>query len=265
MVDVLARLGFGGFTMDEVALSAGVRKAAIYRRWTGRTDLLASYIQGSVEGTIELRDTGALRTDLIALLASAVTHVNGREERANRALLSAIHDDPVLAAAYHSGPVARWTAAFREVLDRAAGWGEVEPTTGWSLAAEAGAAILVQRWLLLGAHIDEALVTAVVDDVVLPLAAAAPRRRRPTGSTGAREAVARTLTRPGRSGARSREGNRTPPERRPSSPRRRPARRRDRSPTSRTHPPTALPAASTASAARRHRTSVPGSRGPPRP
>jgi hypothetical protein len=40
---------------------------------------------------------------------------------------------------------------------------------GSSLAVEAGAAILVQRWLLLGVHIDEELVTAVVDDVMLPL------------------------------------------------------------------------------------------------
>jgi AcrR family transcriptional regulator len=169
VVDVLARLGFSGFTMDEVALTAGVGKAAIYRRWAGKTDLLASYIEGSIEGTLDVSDTGALRTDLIALLASAVAHFNGPAGRANRALLSAVHDDPTLAAAYHSGPVAQWTAAFQGAVDRAVERGEIRAPAGSSLAAEAGAAILVQRWLLLGVEIDEALVTAVVDDVVLPL------------------------------------------------------------------------------------------------
>jgi AcrR family transcriptional regulator len=43
VVDVLDRLGYSGFTMDEVALAAGVGKAAIYRRWSSKTDLLVSY------------------------------------------------------------------------------------------------------------------------------------------------------------------------------------------------------------------------------
>src|SRR3954447_5234276 len=169
VVDVLARLGFNGFTMDEVALAAGVGKAAIYRRWASKTDLLASYTEGSIQGTLDAADTGSLRNDLVALLTSAAAHFNGPAGRANRALLSAVHDDPSLAAAYRSGPAAQWTAAFGEVLERAVGRGEIESVLGSSLAAEAGAAILVQRWLLLGAHIDEELVTAVLDDGMLPL------------------------------------------------------------------------------------------------
>jgi AcrR family transcriptional regulator len=168
VVDVLARLGYGGFTMDEVAVTAGVGKAAIYRRWASKTDLLVSYTEGSIEGTLDLSDTGSLRNDLVALLTSAVAHFNGQAGRANRALLSAVHDDPTLSAAYHAGPLAQWAAAFRQVFDRAAARGEISPTAS-PFAAEAGAAILVQRWLLMGAHIDDELVTAVVDDVVLPL------------------------------------------------------------------------------------------------
>ncbi|CCH87438.1 Transcriptional regulator, TetR family [Modestobacter italicus] len=169
VVDVLARLGHSGFTMDEVALAAGVGKAAIYRRWSSKTDLLVSYTEGSIEGTLDLADTGSLRTDLVALLGSAAAHFNGPAGRANRALLSAVHDDPVLAAAYHAGPVAQWGDAFRQVFDRAVRRGEICPDAASSVAGEAGAAILVQRWLLHGAHIDEALVADVVDDVVLPL------------------------------------------------------------------------------------------------
>jgi AcrR family transcriptional regulator len=183
VVDVLDRLGFSGFTMDEVALTAGVGKAAIYRRWASKTDLLASYTEGSIEGTLDVSDTGSLRNDLIALLTSAAVHFNGPAGRANRALLSAVHDHPTLAAAYHSGPVAQWTAAFEGVLQRAVARGEIGTTVGSSLAAEAGAAILVQRWLLLGAHIDAELVVAVVDDVMLPLLRDGDGRRLPDAPT----------------------------------------------------------------------------------
>src|SRR3954452_12947363 len=124
-VDVLARLGYSGFTMDEVALAAGVGKAAIYRRWSSKTDLLVSYTEESITGDLDVADTGSLRNDLLVLLSSAVVHFNGPAGRANRALLSAVHDDPVLAAAYHAGPVAQWNAAFQETFDRAAQRGEI--------------------------------------------------------------------------------------------------------------------------------------------
>jgi AcrR family transcriptional regulator len=169
VVEVLARRGYSGFTMDEVALAAGVGKAAIYRRWSSKTELLVSYVEQSISGTLDATDTGSLRNDLVLLLRSAVAHFNGPAGRANRALLSAVHDDPVLAAAYQAGPMAQWSAAFRDIFDRAARRGEIGPAAASSVAAEAGAAIVVQRWLLWGAHIDEGLVTDVVDDVMLPL------------------------------------------------------------------------------------------------
>jgi AcrR family transcriptional regulator len=230
VVDVLARLGYSGFTMDEVALAAGVGKAAIYRRWSSKTDLLVSYTEESIEGTLDVSDTGSLRNDLVVLLRSAVVHFNGPAGRANRALLSAVHDDPMLAAAYHAGPMAQWTAAFREIFDRAARRGEIGPAVAWSVAAETGAAIVVQRWLLWGAHIDEALVTAVVDDVVPPI-----------GRTGARGADVRTSLRPGPPAAGSRGDSRIRRDRRRAGPRRQAARNRDRSPMSRVHPPKFLP------------------------
>lgn len=169
VVDVLARLGHDGLTMDEVALTAGVGKAAIYRRWAGRTELLASYTETSLDHVLDASDTGSLRTDLVALLRSAADHVNGPAGRANRALLSAVHGDPLLAAAYRAGPLARWSAAFQDVFDRAAARGEVGPAAVPPVVAEAGAAIVVQRWLLTGTAVDDALVTSVVDEVVLPL------------------------------------------------------------------------------------------------
>jgi hypothetical protein len=102
--------------------------------------------------------------------------MEGLAGRAHRALLSAVHDDPVLAEAFHGGPLARWSGAFAAVFDRAVERGEIAPGAGTSVAAEAGPAILMQRWLLGRAALDEALVTAVVDEVMLPLLLPEDRR-----------------------------------------------------------------------------------------
>jgi AcrR family transcriptional regulator len=176
VLDVLARVGYSGLTMDEVALVAGVGKAAIYRRWTSKQDLLVGFIDRAIIDVLVVVDTGSLRNDMVVLLNSVLAHMEGAAGRANRALLSAIHDDPVLAEAFHGGPLARWSAAFADVFDRAVDRGEIAPGAATSVAAEAAPAILMQRWLLGGAELGAALVTTVVDEVMLPLLRPEDRR-----------------------------------------------------------------------------------------
>lgn len=169
VVRVLAEVGYSGFTMDEVALAAGVGKGAIYRRWSSKTDLLVSYVGEKALRSLSVVDTGSLRDDLIVLLTSVADYLNGPEGRANRALLGVLHDDPALFEAYHRGPLHRWVAAFTEVLENAVRRGESSPGVHMSVSAEAGPGVIIQRWLITGAPLDPDLVTAVVDDVMMPL------------------------------------------------------------------------------------------------
>jgi AcrR family transcriptional regulator len=178
VLDVLDRMGYGGLTMHEVAVVAGVGKAAIYRRWSSRADLLVSFIEGSVMDTLVVADTGSLRNDLEILLNSVVAHVNSPAGRAKRALFSAIHEDRALAEAFYAGPVVRWSEAFAEVFGRAEERGEIAPGAGASVAAEAGPAILIHRWIHGGVDLDPDLVTTVVDEVMMPLLQPAKGQRR---------------------------------------------------------------------------------------
>jgi AcrR family transcriptional regulator len=186
VLDVLSRVGYSGLTMDEVAEVAGVGKAAIYRRWTSKDDLLVRFIDEAIIDVLVVVDTGSLRSDMVVLLNSVVAHMESPAGRANRALLSAIHDDPALAEAFYSGPLARWSAAFDELFDRAVERGEIAPGAGTSVAAEAGPAILMQRWLLGAAPLGGELVTTVVDRVMLPLLRPEDQRegRRPRTTRG---------------------------------------------------------------------------------
>jgi AcrR family transcriptional regulator len=169
LIEVLAEVGYRGLTMGEVALAAGVGKAAIYRRWPSKTDLIVSYLDGALTDEVAVPDTGSLREDLIGLLGSVAEYLSGPAGRANRALVSSLHEDPALAEAFRQGPLTRWSGLFNEVLLRAEGRGEIAPGASMSVASETGRAIVVHRWLISGEPLDAELVTAVVDDVVMPL------------------------------------------------------------------------------------------------
>jgi AcrR family transcriptional regulator len=169
VVDVLATVGSSGLTMDEVAATAGVGKAALYRRWPNKVMMLAGHVGAALDGALHRPDTGSLRGDLTALLTSLVAHLDGAAGRADRALLSAVHEDPMLRRAFRNGPMARWDEAFRAVLDRAVRRGEICSEAATSPCAEAGPAIILARWFVWGEHLSRDDVPVIVDEVVLPL------------------------------------------------------------------------------------------------
>jgi AcrR family transcriptional regulator len=169
VVEVLAHDGYGGLTMDAVAATAGVSKATIYRRWPTKADLLVSVIDSASDVSLVGPDTGSLQDDLVALLTALSRVLTGPGGSASRALLGALNDDPAMAAAFRQGPMERWRQAFTSVFERAVARGEVSPTSGTSLAAEAGPAIFLMRWTISGRDIDEDLAGRVVHDVMMPL------------------------------------------------------------------------------------------------
>lgn len=63
-IEVLTEQGFSGFTVEAVAVRAGVGKATIYRRWATREDLVHHVAAGFVQKG-ESVDTGSVRTDLV--------------------------------------------------------------------------------------------------------------------------------------------------------------------------------------------------------
>jgi AcrR family transcriptional regulator len=168
-LELLSEVGYAGLTMDAVAAAARVSKATIYRRWRTKADLLVSVIDAANEDTLAVPETGSLRDDLVSLLTSLARVLAGPGGRASRALLGAMNDEPPLAAAFHGGPQERWAEAFRHVFAQAVDRGEIDPAAGSSLAAEAGPAIFLLRWMISGQQIDKQLAEAVVDEVVMPL------------------------------------------------------------------------------------------------
>jgi AcrR family transcriptional regulator len=168
VLQLLPITGYNGLTMDAVAARAHVGKGTIYRRWASKNDLLVSLVDEASRDELVVPDTGCLRSDLLALLQSLSEVLSGPGGQVSRALLGALAAEPDLAVAYRRGPLQRWATAFATVFDRAVRRGEVAALAGTSLAAEAGSAILLQRWLVTGQPLHRSVVTGIVDEVVLP-------------------------------------------------------------------------------------------------
>jgi AcrR family transcriptional regulator len=68
--------GFDSMTVDEVATSAGVGKATVYRRWARKEDLAVAAMEQLYRDEMPTPDTGSIREDLRQMYASALAFIN---------------------------------------------------------------------------------------------------------------------------------------------------------------------------------------------
>jgi AcrR family transcriptional regulator len=74
----LAELGFERLSIPQVADIAGVNKTSIYRRWPTKVDLVRDALAIPLSHADEAPNTGALRTDLIALASTVAVFMQSR-------------------------------------------------------------------------------------------------------------------------------------------------------------------------------------------
>lgn len=168
---LLTEVGYDALSIEGVAARAGVGKASIYRRYTGKPDLVAAAAdrQGVQEAPEVPR--GDLRQALLVTVSWLARGVGEQQVSLLGALFAGMRSDPALAE------------AMRRVLERdqlalsvspaAAVLGTMFPTTvDGRLFAEVATAMVVHRVVVVGATCDEEFVEHIVDDVLLPLLSA---------------------------------------------------------------------------------------------
>lgn len=128
--ELLAEVGYGHVTMDATAARAGTSKAAIYRRFRSKAELLfAATVHGS--DPQPPADTGSLRGDLLALgkrIRSDMSTPAAREVAPQ--LIAEISRSPELSARLRSVFVATERDEIHIVLKRAMRRGELSHLTG---------------------------------------------------------------------------------------------------------------------------------------
>ena len=143
----LARSGYAGFRMDEVASTARVNKTTIYRRWPSRAALVTVLVE-QLEKTLRvapLPDTGQLERDLVEAFTRRFTVGRKVEGRAWARLLDERNNPEV--EAIIGDAVDERRGEWRSMVTRSVDRGEVPPGTDPELLLHVVRAIVDARRL----------------------------------------------------------------------------------------------------------------------
>ena len=171
----VAEVSYDRLSMDDLAARAGVGKAAIYRRWSSKAEVVAAAIAHwrRGHGPAEAPDTGSLRGDIEALVSAVPDY--GESElntiKVTIGVATAATQDPVLAAAIDDFVLSTPRHIVRTVLQRAIARGEVSSGRDLSLVPDVALGLNVVR-MISGRPLDRVFVRRVLEDVILPLATA---------------------------------------------------------------------------------------------
>ena len=153
-----ARTGYSGLSLERVARSAGVGKAALYRRWPDKA-VMASDLLSRVGLTItDVKEQESLEDDLKAALFAIRRVLRHRlVKRILMDLHAEIERTPALERAIRPFQRAR-RERIDTLIDRAIERGEVAPSIDRETAADLVAAPLYWRLAVLGGRSDRAHV-----------------------------------------------------------------------------------------------------------
>lgn len=180
----LAEHGYARLTMEGVAARAGTGKAALYRRWTSKRDLVLDALDDALPAPTAPAGA-ALRDALVGLLGAFGDVLAGRTAFPGGAVLAEVLLEPELAARFRQRLVESTLDPIRVAIERAVGRsaaGQVgEQAAGGRVgergesspvvehAARTGPALVLQTFLLTGAAPARRELEEIVDLVVLPL------------------------------------------------------------------------------------------------
>ena len=168
-LEVLADVGYDRLTMDAVATRAKASKATLYRRWNGKVSLVIDALL-SVKSTPQAPDTGNLRDDLIQSFCGMGGLTDQQSVATFASVITAISRDQDFAEAFRREVVGPKAELSRSLFVRARERGEIPEDVDIDLLAPALAGIVLHRLYVMGEVPDEALVTRVIDQIILPAA-----------------------------------------------------------------------------------------------
>ncbi|HYB34755.1 MAG TPA: TetR/AcrR family transcriptional regulator [Mycobacterium sp.] len=166
----LTETGYQGLSVERVAKRAHTSKAAIYRRWPARADLVAAAIRCAGERYQDITpDTGDVRTDLLAVLRAAANRLTGPFGEAARGLITETLADPQATQAAREHLAYGRNRLITAVLQRAVQRGQAGPQSLTPQLISLAPTLLSHHFLLHGAPIADQTINDILDHVVMPL------------------------------------------------------------------------------------------------
>ena len=175
--ELLADVGYESVTMDATAARAHTWKAAIYRRFSSKAEMLFAAVLHGAE--IEPpRDTGTLYGDLLALATEIRAQLSSAEARAVASnVIAEVNRSPEVARQHRETFTTAERAVIAAILDRAVDRREVDPMPSPETVHRLIGGGLIATALAFGEHLDDDALAEMVAVVTAGLTTGTARNR----------------------------------------------------------------------------------------
>ncbi|MEU8974185.1 TetR/AcrR family transcriptional regulator [Streptomyces monashensis] len=170
-LEQLGAVGWKGLTMEGVAAGAQTGKAAVYRRWPSKADLVADALVAGLPRVETAPDLGSVREDLLALCREVREIMYSPPGVALRAV---IHEcDDVRGQRFRDvivgGVIEPTVTLLREVVAHGIERGEVRSDAADSYVFDAIPAMMMYRAKVCGSEWSDQDLEEMIDRLMLPL------------------------------------------------------------------------------------------------
>ncbi|MFF1698445.1 TetR/AcrR family transcriptional regulator [Streptomyces sp. NPDC058257] len=170
-LEQLSTVGWNGLTMEGVAAGAQTGKAAVYRRWPSKEDLVVDALQAALPELDSAPDCGGVREDLLQLCRQMRAAMFSRP---GFALRSVLHEcDTVTAERFHGvifeGVVEPSVKLIKEVVRRGVERGEVRAEAVDPYVCDVIPAMMMYRSKVCGSEWSDEEFAELIDQVMVPL------------------------------------------------------------------------------------------------
>ena len=169
-VALIAEVGYERITVDAIAARAHASKTTMYRRWSGKAELVADALRHQARNAAPaVPDTGSLRDDLLQVVGQIADTLTGRTEPSLIGLLEAVRNDEVLREIIGSQIRDRSHEVGRTVCRRAVRRGDTIREEHAESTLDVAFSHVFTHTLFHGRVPDQVVKEHLVDDVLLRL------------------------------------------------------------------------------------------------
>ena len=163
----LTAMGYAGLTLEGIAARARTGKAALYRRWTNKHDLVQAALRHALPPLPELRTNRPVRDKLLTVFTAHRDVLAGKTAFPGLDIMGQLFHHPELRAIFADAVVGPRLQVIEEILQDAVRCGEVDAAALTPLTARIGPALINQHLLLTGRPPARRDLLAIVDTVLL--------------------------------------------------------------------------------------------------
>ncbi|MCV7092867.1 TetR/AcrR family transcriptional regulator [Mycobacterium interjectum] len=169
----LAEVGYGGLTMEGIAARAHTGKAALYRRWCSKHDLVHAALVYALPPLPELRAGRSARENLLTMFTSHRDMLAGKTSFPGLDVIHQLLHEPEMRAIFADAVVRPRLTIVESILQAAVDDGDLDPATVTSLTARVGPALINHQFMLTGEPPSRRDLAVIVDTVIPPRSPAA--------------------------------------------------------------------------------------------